>query len=100
MNLLRNELIKIFKRKNIFIVLFIGIIIITCYTLFQKFTSSNMDIIQQYQRAYNNDKILLENYNQISSTDSYEDIIERIELEKYAIENNITYNILFVKHMF
>ena len=94
MNLLRNELIKIFKRKNIFIVLFIGIIIITCYTLFQKFTSSNMDIIQQYQRAYNNDKILLENYNQISSTDSYEDIIERIELEKYAIENNITYNIL------
>ncbi len=94
MNLLKNELIKIFKRKNIFILLFIGIIIITCYTLFQKFTSSNMNIIQQYQRAYNNDKILLENYNQISSTDSYEEIIERIELEKYAIENNITYNIL------
>lgn len=94
MDLLKNELIKIFKRKNIFILLFIGIIIITCYTLFQKFTSSNMNIIQQYQRAYNNDKILLENYNQISSTDSYEDIIERIELEKYAIENNITYNIL------
>lgn len=94
MKLVKNELVKILKRRNIYILLVIGILIITCYNLFQKLISSNGDIIQEYQRAYNSDKILIENYNQINSTDSYEDIVERMKLEEYAIENNIKYNIL------
>ena len=34
--LIENELIKIFKRKNIYILLFIGILMIVGYSMFQK----------------------------------------------------------------
>lgn len=37
LKLIKNELIKIFKRKNIYILLAIGIIIIVIYNLFEKF---------------------------------------------------------------
>ena len=36
----------------------------------------------------------MENYNELDLNEEYEDIVERIQLEKYAIENNIQYNIL------
>lgn len=94
LKLIKNEFIKIFKRKNIYILLTIGILIITCYNLFQKITNSNVDISKQYQRAYTNDKMLLENYNQLNHKEDYQDIIERIKLEEYANSNGICYNIL------
>lgn len=94
LKLIKNELIKIFKRKNIYLLLIIGIILIISYNLFQKLTTSNIDINHQYQSAYNNDKFFLENYNELNLKDNYEDIVERIKLEEYAIENNIQYNIL------
>ena len=94
LKLVQNELIKIFKRKNIYILLVIGILIITCYNLFQYLINTKVDISKQYQRAYNSDKMLLENYNKIQTNESYKEIEERISLEKYAIENNIKYNIL------
>lgn len=96
-NLIKNELIKIFKRKNIYILLVIGILIITIYNFYQKLENSNTNISNQYQRAYNNDKFILENFDELSelnNKENYEDIIERIKLEEYAIENNIQYNIL------
>ena len=93
LKLIKNELTKIFKRKNIYILLIIGILIIIAYNLFQKITNSNMDISKQYQRAYNNDKMLLENYDELNIDESYEEIEERIKLEEYAINNKIQYNI-------
>ena len=93
LKLIKNELTKIFKRKNIYILLTIGILIIIAYNIFQKITNSNMDISKQYQRAYNNDKMLLENYDELNIDESYEEIEERIKLEEYAINNKIQYNI-------
>ena len=93
LKLIKNELTKIFKRKNIYILLIIGILIIIAYNLFQKITNSNIDISKQYQRAYNNDKMLLENYDELNIDESYEEIEERIKLEEYAINNKIQYNI-------
>lgn len=94
LNLIKNELIKVFKRKNIYILLFIGIIIIIGYNIFQRIINSNVDISKQYQRAYTNDKLYLENYDQLNIKDTREEIEERLALEKYAIDNNIKYNIL------
>lgn len=68
--------------------------IIISYNIFQKITFQETDISNQYQRAYNADKYYLENNNQKIKKDEYEKIIERINLEKYAIDNNIKYNIL------
>ena len=36
----------------------------------------------------------LENYDDLNIKDKYSDILERVNLEKYAIDNNIKYNIL------
>lgn len=94
MNLIKNELIKIFKRPNIYLLIVIGILIMTCYNIFQKITSLDVDVIQQYQRAHDSDKLLIENYNRTNSIENYGNIIERVKLEEYSIENNITYNIL------
>ena len=93
LKLIENELIKIFKRKNVYILLVIGVLIIIIYNLFEKFSSYNIDINMQYQRAYNNDRMLLENYDELNIDDSYEEIEERIKLEEYAINNKIQYNI-------
>lgn len=68
--------------------------IITSYNIFQKVTFQEKDISNQYQRAYNADKYYLESNNQTIKKDDYEKVIERINLEKYAIDNNIKYNIL------
>lgn len=92
--LIKNELIKILKRKNIYILLIVGILVISIFNLFQSFQNHHVNMKEQYERLYANDKVLLENYNTLNIKDSYEDIIERIELEKYAIENNIVYNII------
>lgn len=94
LNLIKNELLKIFKRKKIYILFIIGFLLITSYNLFQKLTTSNVDIHIQYQKAYTNDKLFLENYNELQISEDYSDIVERLALEKYAIENNIQYNIL------
>lgn len=94
LNLIKNELIKVFKRKNIYILLCIGILIIIGYNIFQRIINPNVDISKQYQRAYTNDKLYLENYDQLNIKDTREKIEERLALEKYAIDNNIKYNIL------
>lgn len=61
LKLIENELIKIFKRKNIYILLSIGILIIVGYNLFQKIMIFNdIDIGKQYQRAYSNDTFFRE----------------------------------------
>ena len=36
----------------------------------------------------------LENYEILTEKENYEEIFERVQLEKYAIENNVNYNIL------
>ena len=36
----------------------------------------------------------LENYDDLNIKDKYSDILERVNLEKYAIDNDIKYNIL------
>ena len=82
LKLIENELIKIFKRKNVYILLVIGVLIIIIYNLFEKFSSYNIDINMQYQRAYNNDRMLLENYDELNIDDSYEEMEERIKLEE------------------
>ncbi len=93
-NLLKNELIKIFKRKNIYILFLLSFLIITGYNLFVKLGNINIDISEQYIRAYNQDKMYLENYDDLNIKDKYSDILERVNLEKYAIDNDIKYNIL------
>lgn len=92
--LIENELIKIFKRKNIYIVLLIGILMIVGYSLFQKITNPKVDdIVKQYEKGYERDKLYLE-YQKNIDDEKYEEIVERMALEKYAVENNIKYNIL------
>ncbi len=92
--LIKNELIKIFKRKNIYILLIIGILIMLVLNIFEKIERQPVDMHKQYQRLYESDKMLLEKYNTIKIKDSYDDIAERIKLEEYAIQNNIKYNII------
>ena len=92
--LINNELIKIFKRKNIYILLIIGILIMLVLNIFEKIERQPVDMHKQYQRLYESDKMLLEKYNTIKIKDSYDDIAERIKLEEYAIQNNIKYNII------
>lgn len=96
LNLVRNELIKIFKRKNIYVLFLVVILIIMGYNMFERYSNNikNIDISEQYTRAYNQDKMYLENYENLNLDESYSDILERVNLEKYAIENNIQYNIL------
>lgn len=93
-HLMQNELIKIFKRNNTYILLLIGLAVILSYNIFAKLNNSVQDVSNQYKRAYNNDKLILENYDSLQIKDSLEDIKERITLEQYAIQNNIKYNIL------
>lgn len=92
--LIKNEIIKIFKRKNTYILLFIVITLIAGYNIFEKMINVSQDISSQYKKAYKNDKMLLENYDILDVDEPYEDIVERLALEKYAIENNIEYNIM------
>lgn len=92
--LIENELIKILKRKNTYIILFLGIALILSYNIFIKVLNLSQDISKQYERAYKNDQMLLENYDNLDVKENYEDIKERLELEKYAVENNIKYNII------
>lgn len=93
-NLIKNEIIKIFKRKNIYILLMIGILVMLVSNLFNGLGNQHIDMQEQYKRLYKNDKMLLENFNRLDVKDSYEDIVERLELEEYAIQNNIKYNII------
>ena len=93
-NLIKNELIKIFKRKNIYILFVIGILIMLVLNVFERLKVQSVDMHEQYKKLYENDKILLENYDKINIKDSYNDVIERIKLEEYAIQNNIKYNII------
>ena len=98
--LVKNELIKIFKRKNIYILFLLALIIIFGYNIFEKSINSNLNISEQYVRSYNQDKMYLENYETLKIKEEYSDILERVNLEKYAIENNIRYNILLNTTLF
>ena len=92
--LIENELIKIFRRKNIYILLLIGILMIVGYSIVQKITNPKVDdIVKQYEKGYERDKLYLE-YQKNIDDEKYEEIVERMVLEKYAFENNIQYNIL------
>lgn len=53
---------------------------------------SSIDVVNQYKKALNSDIYYMEN-NKFDKEDDYK-IIERIALERYAIDNNIKYNIL------
>ena len=49
--LIENELIKIFRRKNIYILLLIGILMIVGYSIVQKITNPKVDdIVKQYEK--------------------------------------------------
>ena len=53
---------------------------------------SSIDVVNQYKKALNSDIYYMEN-NKFDKEDD-DEIIERIALERYAIDNNIKYNIL------
>lgn len=64
------------------------------YSMFQKITNPKVDdIVKQYEKGYERDKSYLE-YQKNIDDEKYEEIFERMALEKYAYENNIQYNIL------
>ena len=92
--LIKNELIKIFKRKNIYIIIVIGMLVITTFNIYQKWQNRDIDIKEFYERQYARDKMQLENYGIIETEETYEELEERVKLEKYAIENDIKHNIL------
>ena len=71
-----------------------GFSVILIYNIFQKINVSDVDITSQYKRSYNIDTFYLEHNKQLNKDENYEKIVERIHLEKYAIDNNIKYNIL------
>ena len=87
--LIENELIKIFRRKNIYILLLIGILMIVGYSIVQKITNPKVDdIVKQYEKGYERDKLYLE-YQKNIDDEKYEEIVERMALEKYAFENKL-----------
>lgn len=92
--LIKNELIKIFKRKNIYILFIIAILVMIGFNLYGKYRNIDENIQVQYEKVYKQDKFYLDNYEKLTIEEKYEDILERVQLEKYAIENNIKYNIL------
>lgn len=92
--LIENEFTKIFKRKNIYVLLIIGLLVIFTYNFFISLMNLDTNVPEQYKRALANDLLRLEYYNELSAEEKYEDIFERVLLEKYATENNIQYNIL------
>lgn len=94
MNLLKNELIKIFKRPHLYILIMLLLLIMLAYNIMEIFLTDNSNVLEQYHTAYKNDKLLLENYEDFKIEEPYNNIQERIQLEKYAIDNNIQYNIL------
>ena len=64
------------------------------YSIVQKITNPKVDdIVKQYEKGYERDKLYLE-YQKNIDDEKYEEIVERMVLEKYAFENNIQYNIL------
>ena len=93
-NLIKNELIKILKRKNIYILFIIAILVLLSYNIFKSISNIDLNITTQYERAYKQDKLYLENYENMNIEEDYVEILERSKLEEYAIENNIKYNIL------
>lgn len=92
--LIKNELIKIYKRKNIYILFLIAMLVILGYNSYQKIINVTTEISILYERSYRQDKLYLENYENLTNKEKYTDIIERIKLEEYAIDNKIEYNIL------
>ena len=66
MKLITNELLKIFKRKNIYVLLFLALVIISGYSIFTKLVSQDIDIKEQYEKAYKNDALILENYENLN----------------------------------
>ena len=92
--LIKNEFIKIFKRKNIYILLFLSLLVLLVYNLYLKSINSKEDISKLYENSYNNDMLRLEYYENFSEKEDYTTILERTKLESYAIENKINYNIL------
>lgn len=94
--LIKNEMIKIFKRKNIYLLLILAIVIMLGYNFYEKYRNidRNIDITKQYKKAYQQDNLYLDHSKNSNSEEEYSNIVERIALEKYAIENNIQYNIL------
>ena len=95
LNLVKNELIKIFKRKNIYVLFLVVILVIIGYNVFERYSNNikSIDISEQYTRAYNQDKVYIDNYESLNIKEKYSDILERVNLEKYAIQNNIKYKI-------
>lgn len=92
--LIKNEFIKIFKRKNIYILLFLSLLVLLIYNLYLKSINSKEEISKLYENSYNNDMLRLEYYENFSEKENYTTISERTKLESYAIENKINYNIL------
>ena len=72
----------------------IGIIVITTFNIYQKWQNRDVDIKEYYEKQYARDKMQLENYGIIETEETYEELEERVKLEKYAIENDIKHNIL------
>ena len=58
--LIKNEFIKIFKRKNIYILLFLSLLVLLVYNLYLKSINSKEDISKLYENSYNNDMLRLE----------------------------------------
>ena len=93
--LIKNELIKILKRKNIYLLLLLSITIILGYNNSHKYITKKVDNIKlEYEKVYKQDNLSLKYYDSLTSKEEYIDILERVQLEKHAINNNIEYNII------
>ena len=69
-------------------------VIILCQNIYCKLLNSDYDITYLYEQAYKQDLLKLEQYDNLLKKENYSDIEDRVKLEKYALENNIKYNIL------
>lgn len=93
--LIQNEFIKILKRRNIYILICFIILIMLGYNFYGKYTNTNeLNIHEQYKKAYHQDQLYLETYDSLDTKEKYTDILERVKLEKYAIDHNISSNLL------
>ena len=64
--LIKNEFIKIFKRKNIYILLFLSMLVLLVYNLYLKSINPKEDISKLYESAYDSDMLYLEYYENFS----------------------------------
>ena len=99
LNLLKFEFSKMIRGTYSFVIILSIIFIILTFNIYVKYKNNLISYspLDAYKTNYNTDSTLLSMYNQFVSlgyNESFDNLTQRYLLEKYALDNNINYNIM------